>query len=174
MDRRLTPRMRVAWLFNKFSILTVIAVLMLCLLGTSDSIKAQEEAAEMVNAVLEGEATDIGGFGVSGVTIKLFRDSFFVSEVTTDTEGHYRLPFSYNEDLDKSIVVWFLPQELDLVPEIIVLRESFQSKEMKLFSPCLPRLTLSEVITYDIELLDEKAKLKTLSESECFKGKEKS
>ncbi|MBU1951123.1 MAG: carboxypeptidase-like regulatory domain-containing protein [Candidatus Eisenbacteria bacterium] len=170
----MAPPTRGACFLCPILIVAAITALSLGLWGISDTPYAQTEAAKMVNAVLEGEVTDVGGFGISGVTIKLFRDSFFVSEITSDTEGHYRLPFSYNANLDKSIVVWFLPQEPDLVPEIIVLRESYQSKELKLLSPCLPRLTLSENIVYDIELLDEKAKLKTLSESECFKGKEKS
>jgi hypothetical protein len=128
-----------------------------------------EQAEEMKDAVLEGQILDALGMEVEGVTAKLFRDSFFVTETTTDIEGNYRLSFQYNPALDKTLVVWFLPQEAELIPELLVLRESFQSKEIKLLSPCLPRIEISEQMTYNTELMDEKSKLESLSESDCFK-----
>jgi hypothetical protein len=40
---------------------------------------------------------------------------------------------------------------------------------MKLLSPCLTRAELGSQMTHNVELMDEKAKLESLSESECFK-----
>lgn len=140
--------------------------------GAQESLDPKE-AGEKVEAVLDGQILDALGIEIEGVTVKLFRDSFFVTEVTTDIEGNYKISFDYDPALDKTLVVWFLPQEAELIPELLVLRESFQSKEQKLLSPCLPRIQLAAQMTKNIELMDEKSKLESLSESECFK-KEKS
>lgn len=143
----------------------------LALLLSSGPAPAQEDGGEMVDAEISGQVVDALDIGVEGVTVKLFRGSFFVTETTTDIDGNYSLPFQFNASLDKSLVVWFLPQDAALVPELLVLRESFQSKELKLLSPCLPRVQLDTQITYNVTLQDEKAKLSSLSASECFKSK---
>jgi len=133
--------------------------------------EAQVTEAKPTDAVLQGQVTDALGVGIEGVAVKLFRDGFLVTETTTDMDGNYELRFQYRPELDKTIVVWFLPQETDLVPEIVVLRESYDSKERRLPSPCLPRIELAPDMSLDVELKDEKAKLDSLSESECSKGR---
>jgi hypothetical protein len=129
---------------------------------------------EAVETVMTGRIVDVVGIAVEGVTVKLFEDSYFVAETATDVDGDYTLTFTHAPASDNSIVVWYLPREADLVPEMAVLRESFKSKELKLLSPCLPRVTLETTVTHDVELLDEKSKLSSLSKSECFKGAKKS
>ncbi|MBD3335858.1 MAG: hypothetical protein GF355_10115 [Candidatus Eisenbacteria bacterium] len=138
--------------------------------GLPSSATAQD--GKVVDAVLEGVVTDVAGGPRSDVTVKLFNASFLVTEATTDETGRYRLRFTYNEALDKTIAVWFLPDDTALIPEIVVLRESFQSKERRLLSPCLQRVPLAAEMTVDVTLLDEKAKLKSLADSECFKSEE--
>ena len=50
----------------------------------------------------------------------------------------------------------------------MILRESLKSKDMDLWSSCLPRIELADRVKYDATLLGEQDKLKKMSELDCM------
>ncbi len=91
-------------------------------------------------------------------------------ETETAVDGSYRLEFEYLPDIDWTLMVWFVPPGGDLIPETVILRESLKSKDMELWSPCLPRIDLKSRMSYDVSLLNEPDKLAQISELDCFRG----
>jgi len=57
----------------------------------------------------------------------------------------------------------------ELVPEILVLRESLRSKSVDLWSTCLPRVDLRGEIALRREAGRRKTKQEMISQLECFK-----
>ncbi|MBD3235817.1 MAG: hypothetical protein GF330_03860 [Candidatus Eisenbacteria bacterium] len=147
-------------------------ILAMAFVALAPSSGAQESDASTAvareSALLRGTITDASGTGLSGVTVKIFEEGFLVAESQSGAGGTYQVEFEYAPELDWTMVVWFVPQREDLIPEIAMLRESFRSKEMELWSSCLPRLELRPVIKYDAQLYDEAGKLAQMSELDCL------
>ncbi|MCK4412579.1 MAG: carboxypeptidase regulatory-like domain-containing protein [Candidatus Eisenbacteria sp.] len=119
-------------------------------------------------ATLSGMVTDGSGAPLSGVAVKVFEEGFMLEEVATGADGSYRLRFPYLPDIDWTIVAWYVPPSDDLVPEILILRESLRSKSLDLWSTCLPRGELKAQMHYDATLVDGDTKRQMISQLECF------
>ena len=128
------------------------------------------EAPGRVQGVLTGTVTDASGQGIGGVEVKIFEEGFILSETTTAADGSYRLVYQYLPDIDWSIIAWFVPPEGELIPEIVILRESLKSKDMELWSSCLPRIELRDRVEQDMTLLNEAQKLDQMSELDCMES----
>lgn len=100
--------------------------------------------------------------------VKVFEEGFLIAETETGSDGSYLLEIDYLPDMDWTVMAWFVQPGGDLVPEIAILRESLKSKDMELWSPCLPRIELKSRMRCDIVLLTEKAKLEQMSELDCM------
>jgi hypothetical protein len=122
--------------------------------------------------VMAGKVTSNSGTGLSGVKVKIFEEGLLLAETETSVDGDYQLDFDYLPDIDWTLMVWFVPPPGQLIPEIVILRESLKSKDMELWSPCLPRIDLKSRLRYDVTLLNENEKLAQISELDCFRGEQ--
>ncbi len=91
-----------------------------------------------------------------------------LAETTSSADGRYRLEFEYIPDIDWTLLTWFVP-ESGTLPQIVILRESLKSKDLELWSPCLPRVELKSRVKYDTTMLSEKTTLEKMSELDCLK-----
>lgn len=119
---------------------------------------------------LRGTVTDASGNGLSGTAVKVFEEGFLIAEGATAAGGAYEIEFEYAPELDWTMVVWYLPERADLIPEIVLLRESLRSNELELWSSCLPRIELKAVMKYDLHLYDETGKLNQMSDLDCLEN----
>ena len=124
---------------------------------------------EEVFGMLRGTVTDASGAGLAGVDVKVFEEGFLIQETQTTAGGAYEIGFRYLADLNWTMVVWFVPPSTELICEIVILRESLKSKELDLWSPCLPRIELEPIMKYDAQLLTEAGKLAQMSELDCLR-----
>ncbi|MCK4302939.1 MAG: carboxypeptidase regulatory-like domain-containing protein [Candidatus Eisenbacteria sp.] len=138
--------------------------------GADPAAASQSSELEKIAGVLTGKVSSDSGTGLAGVQIKIFEEGFLVNDTETGSDGSYRLEFSYLPDIDWTILVWFVLPGSDLIPEIMILRESLKSKDMELWSPCLPRIHLNARMRHDVTLLTEAAKLAQISELDCLAG----
>ncbi|MFH1143558.1 MAG: hypothetical protein V1774_03350 [Candidatus Eisenbacteria bacterium] len=113
--------------------------------------------------------TGAAGRPVVDVAVKIFEEGILLAEVKTGADGTYLLRFPYLPDIDWTIVVWFVPPTPDLVPEIVILRESLRAKSLDLWSTCLPRTDLRGQMHFDVQLVDDATKRQMISQLECFK-----
>jgi len=120
-------------------------------------------------ASLSGRVTDLADQPLAGVAVKVFEEGILVAEVQTEADGTYLMRFPYLPDIDWTVVAWYVPAVPELVPEILVLRESLRSKSVDLWSTCLPRVDLRGEMHYDAKLVDGKTKQEMISQLECFK-----
>ena len=139
--------------------------------------EAQGQAPAPASGILErtpgslsGRVIGADGAGLGGVAVKLFEEGFLQAETRTAGDGSYRLEVSYLADSDWTLMVWFVPPGSDLVPEIVILRESLRSQELGLWSGCLPRIDLQPVMSFDALLLNEEQKLEQMSQMDCVRG----
>ncbi len=131
---------------------------------------ATPEGLTRARGVLTGKVTDSSGQGLAGVKVKLFEEGFLLTETTSQAGGSYSLDVDYLPDIDWTVLVWFVPEQPDLIPEILILRESLKSKDLELWSPCLPRMELRPQMSFDVTLMKENEKLSQMSELDCIKG----
>lgn len=141
--------------------------------GLGGDVAAQQTTAEVppgqrATATLSGTVTDAGGAPLSDVAVKVFEEGFLLEETTSAADGTYQLQFPYLPDIDWTIVAWYVPPSEELVPEILILRESLRSKSLDLWSTCLPRLELKAQMQYDATLVDGDTKRQMISQLECF------
>ncbi len=147
-----------------------LAILVAALILPAAVFAQTGEAPGRTQGVMTGTAADASGAGVAGTEVKIFEEGSLLAETTTEADGRYRLEFEFLPDIDWTIVVWFVPPEGELIPEIVILRESLKSKDLNLWSTCLPRLDLEARIRYDASLLNEADKLAEMSELDCMQG----
>lgn len=147
------------------------------LIATVSGAAAQGQATGPSRGVLErtpgalnGKVAGADGAGLAGVVVKLFEEGFLLAETATAEDGSYHLEVDYLADSDWTLVVWFVPPESALVPEIVILRESLRSQELGLWSGCLPRIDLQPVMRFDARLVNEEQKLEQMSQMDCVKG----
>lgn len=123
---------------------------------------------------MSGRVTNEAGDPLPGVTVKAFVDGFPGATFLSDPEGRYALRFPLSglgvDGPDAStVVVWWIPtRERDLLPEIVLLRESPRARDLGLWSPCLPRIGVRPVMTHDVVLYPQATKLRLLAESKCL------
>jgi hypothetical protein len=120
--------------------------------------------------VLTGKVTSAAGAPLAGVKVKLFEEGFLLNETTTGADGSYELNVDYLPDIDWTVMVWYVAPNPSLLPEILILRESLKSKELGLWSPCLPRLELRRTMSFDVTLMAEEKKLEQMTTMDCMKG----
>lgn len=123
--------------------------------------------ADPVEATFSGMTMDAEDLGLGGVQVKVFVDGYLKGSAVSGADGSFDTTFRYDELGDQTIVAWFVPQQ-GYVPEVVVLRESSASKELGLWSPCLPRVDVSASVSYDATIYDEKSKFAALGEQDCF------
>ncbi len=122
---------------------------------------------EHTTGSISGKVTDAAGHPIAGAQVKIFEQGLKIAEVSTGADGAYSVEFQYVPDVDWTMVIWFVPpQEMNLVAELVILRESLKSKELELWSPCLPRLELRPSMKYDVTLLDPASKRKAIASLE--------
>jgi hypothetical protein len=92
------------------------------------------QAPGRTQGVMTGTVADASGGGIAGTKVKIFEEGTILAEATTEADGGYRLEFEFLPDIDWTIVVWYVPPEGELIPEIVILRESLKSRE---FAPAL-------------------------------------
>lgn len=147
--------------------LTILVVLA-GLIGPLAAFGQGAQAPGRVQGVMTGTVTDASGQGVGDVAVKIFEEGFVLAETTTAADGSYRLDYQYLPDIDWTIIAWFVPPEGNLIPEIVILRESLKSKDMELWSSCLPRIELRDRVEQDVTLLEETEKLNQMAELDCM------
>jgi hypothetical protein len=124
---------------------------------------------ERTRGTLSGKVANADGAGVAGVAVKLFEEGFLQGETSTAADGTYSLEVSYLPDIDWTVMVWFVPQDPSLIPEILILRESLKSKELGLWSSCLPRIELRPQMSFDAVLMNEEQKLDQMTKMDCMR-----
>ena len=128
------------------------------------------DAPGRTRGVMSGVVSDASGTGLAGVSVKIFEEGFILAETQTEADGGYRLEFMYLPDIDWSLIAWFVPLSHDLIPEIVILRESLKSKDKELWSRCLPRIELQARVKQDVTLLNESDKLAQMSQLDCMEN----
>jgi hypothetical protein len=149
--------------------LPILALALVPVSALAQAGAAGEFSVDRVPGTMTGTVVDTGGQGIAGVMVKIFEEGFRVEETETGGDGSYALEFAYLPDIDWTIMVWFVPPGEVLIPEIVILRESLKSKELELWSPCLPRIELGSRVKYDVTLFTEETKLAQMSELDCMK-----
>ncbi len=154
----------------------ILAILLPSLLSiwAGGAARAQEGAPatatlERTPGILSGKATSAGGGLLAGVAVKLFEEGFLQTETVTAADGSYSLEVNYVPDIDWTVMVWYVPQDPNLIPEIVILRESLRSKELGLWSVCLPRVDLRPRMSYDVLLMNEEQKLEQMTKMDCMR-----
>jgi hypothetical protein len=155
----------------------MLAILLPTLLPTfADGVARAQEASgatgtlERTPGTLSGKAANASGAGLPGVAVKLFEEGFLQAETTTAADGAYTLGVNYIPDIDWTVIVWYVAQDPNLIPEIVILRESLRSKELDLWSGCLPRIELRPQMNYDAVLMNEEQKLDQMTKMDCMRG----
>ena len=149
----------------------LIALAILALAWAVPEATAQTGAGmERTTGTLTGTLTGASGEALAGIKVKVFEEGFVLEETESGADGRYRLEFAYLPDIDWTIMVWFVPPGGNLIPEIVILRESLKSKDMELWSSCLPRIELAPRMKFDGSLVSEDEKLAQMSELDCMKG----
>jgi len=157
----------------RFGMMAILLPTLLSVLA-SMGVKAQEgvpatPALERTAGTLSGKATNASGAACADVAVKLFEEGFLRAETTTAADGTYSLEVNYVPDIDWTVMVWYVPQDPNLIPEIVVLRESLRSKEQDLWSACLPRVDLRPRMSYDVVLMNEEQKLDQMTKMDCMR-----
>jgi len=154
----------------RFAILAILVATVPGAMARGQATAPARGILERTPGSLSGRVTGTDGKGLAGVAVKLFEEGFLLAETATAGDGSYRLEVGYLADSDWTLMVWFVPPDADLVPEIVILRESLKSQELGLWSGCLPRIDLQPVMSFDALLVDEEQKLEQMSRMDCVKG----
>lgn len=145
-----------------------LAMLMVVVFG-GDANSQGRTGMERVPGTMSGTVTDEAGAALGGVVVKIFEEGMHLAETTSGADGRYRLEFDYIPDIDWTLLSWFVPEGNAALPQILILRESLKSKDLELWSPCLPRMELKSRMMFDVTLLSEKTTLEQMSELDCLK-----
>jgi len=151
-------------------ILPILLLILMPSWAAAQSGATGSAALQRSTGVLSGTVADGSGNALAGVKVKVFEEGFLLTEGESGADGGYRLEIPYVPDIDWTLMVWYVPPTGELIPEILILRESLRSKELELWSPCLPRLELTARMSFDAVLYDEPGKLKQMSELDCMEG----
>jgi len=120
-------------------------------------------------SVIYGTVTLSNGYPLPALTTTLFVGGLEEASATTDTSGVFSIRHSFDMSADETVVLWFTPPRgMGLVREIIVLKESRATSEMRQFGPCMTRVPLSDSTLVDLVLLDQPSFAKKLEESGCM------
>ena len=119
---------------------------------------------------LHGKVCDGSGAGLGAIQIRAFVDGLVQGSAVSGPDGQYAIEFPYAPEADQTIVIWWIPAQAGLVPEILLLRESRRAVSLQLWSRCLPRRELSADLSYDAVLRTEEEKLKLLGPGGCLEA----
>jgi len=153
---------------RRYITLIMPLVALLVFTGTQFASAQSGTGMERVPGVMSGTITDEGGAALSGINVKIFEEGLLLAEAVSGADGNYYLEFEFIPDIDWTLLTWFVPEEGDLLPNIIILRESLRSKDLGLWSPCLQRHELKARMRFDTVLLTDDTTLKQMSELECL------
>jgi Carboxypeptidase regulatory-like domain len=148
-------------------ILPLAALLLIAWCGNADG--QGRTGMERVPGTMTGTVTDESGSALAGVVVKIFEEGMVLAQTTTEASGRYRLEFEFIPDIDWTLLTWFVSEDDTNLPQILILRESLKSKDLELWSPCLPRMELKARMKYDAVLLTEKTTLLKMSDLDCLK-----
>lgn len=106
--------------------------------------------------------------GANTATVRAYVNGLKVAEAETGVTGDFTVSFQLDGALDQTAVVWFIPDDSNKVPEIVVLKESSAARRNGVWSPCLTRLRPSDVIIHNVTFLTQADLFATLEESDCW------
>jgi hypothetical protein len=120
-------------------------------------------------SVIYGTVTLSNGYPLAELTTTLFVGGLEEASATTDTSGVFSIRHAFDMSADETVVLWLTPPRgMGLVREIIVLKESRASSEMRQFGPCMTRVPISDSTLVDLVVLDQPAYAAKLEESGCM------
>ena len=106
--------------------------------------------------------------GANACEIRVYSNGGLVHEAASDATGRFDFRFDVSGSVDETLVVWFLPDSDERVPELLLLKESSNARRNAVWSPCVPREKPTDVVLYDVTFREEKELLDSLAESDCF------
>jgi hypothetical protein len=109
-------------------------------------------AAATVSALLLGTVRDGNGDGLPGIRVQVFLDGFPLASARSDSLGAYRVVFPWSAGADSSVVAWWTAEETDLVPAVVVLRESAAARRLGLWDAAIPRIAAPAESVHDAVL----------------------
>lgn len=155
---------------DRFATFLIAMAILALAWGAPEAVAQTGTALQRTTGTLSGTLTGASGEALAGVKVKVFEEGFVLAETESGSDGRYRLEFDYLPDIDWTVMVWFVPPDGNLIPEIVILRESLKSKDMELWSSCLPRIELAPRMKFDGKLVSEEEKLDQMSELDCMKN----
>ncbi len=148
-----------------------ICVMAMLLFSSAQFAFAQSGSVmDRVPGVLSGSIENESGAALSGVKVQIFEEGLVLAETETGADGRYYLEFDYIPDIDWTLLTWFIPQDDNLLPNIVILRESLRSKELVLWSPCLQRIELKSRMPLDTVLYTEDTTLINMADLDCLEN----
>jgi len=133
-------------------------------LVTTVAAQAQDELTGYTGTVtLEGAIT-----GANSAEIRVYSNGLLAVGGESDVTGRYMLEFDVSGSRDETVVVWFLPSEEGLVPELLVLKESSEARRNQIWAPCIPRAKAGASVGHDVVFQSERNLLKSLAKSDCW------
>jgi hypothetical protein len=139
-----------------------MACLALCL--SAAATMGQESLTGYTGTVtIQGSIT-----GSADTEVRAYVNGLMVESVRSDVTGTYTIRFDIDGSLDQTVAVWFIPDSEDMVPELVVVKESSAARGNQIWSPCLPRLKPGPSLIHDLKFKSEADFLKAMEEAECF------
>ncbi len=119
--------------------------------------------------VIYGKTTLEIGAPLPAVTAKLFIDGLEEASAVTDTSGSYSITARMDRSADQTVVMWFTPPRgIGLAREIVVLKESREAREARVYNPCIQRVPLRDSTLVDVQVVDQQAYAQRIEESGCM------
>ena len=141
-----------------------IAWICLLLASAVVSAKAQDALTGYTGTVtLQGSIT-----GAGTATIRAYNNGLVTTNAESGVTGDYTVTFELSGERDETVVVWFLSDKSDMIPELLIVKESSLARRNGVWSRCIPRVKAQDVVIYNVNFRSEKDLLKSLQDDDCF------
>ncbi len=118
--------------------------------------------------ILVGRVGDSKNNPIEGVMVKLFANGKLVGSTKTAASGDFELKVPLKLDADETVTIWFIPSTGNLMPKMVVLKQSAAAQKGGLFSPCIDQAKLSQQTRLDVRLLQEGEYIASLKAKGCL------
>ncbi|MFH0778342.1 MAG: carboxypeptidase-like regulatory domain-containing protein [Candidatus Eisenbacteria bacterium] len=117
---------------------------------------------------ITGVVEDQNQTPLKDVRVKLFVDGLLVHSTTTDKAGTYQLRYPIDIGKDKTVMLWYVSPENQLVPKAVVLHESRAAATAGFVSPCIPRVQVKPFLEFRVQMVDIATRNRQLAQSGCL------